>query len=195
MSCLQRLRQGQGRSQQLLSLLQWHEQALAAGGGQPARGFADQAAAVAFAKGRKGFENSLSELRKQWAKERQEKEAAKAAAEQAARCVPLPAAGRSRSRGMQLLLSFVGCLAACAWEYLISYSFVGPRSCLPGHGNFAAVALAAASLPLLLAARFRLGAEAEQFQARVQLQVARMPGIPPCTCTDAKCGLCPHAVA
>lgn len=124
MSCLQRLRQGQCRSQQLLSLLQWHEQALAASGVQPARGFADQAAAVAFAKERKGFENSLSELRKQWAKERQEKEAAKAAAEQAARCVPLPPppagkqADSSMSRGMHLLLGFVAYIAASVCERL-----------------------------------------------------------------------------
>lgn len=85
-SLVQRLRQGQGRcQQQLLSLLQWHQQAQAAGGVQGARGFADQAAAVKFAKDRKGFEGSLSELRKQWAQERQEKEAVKAAAEEAAR--------------------------------------------------------------------------------------------------------------
>lgn len=83
---LQRLRQGQSRCQQLLSLVQWHQQAMGAAQ-QQARGLADQAAAVAFSKQRKGFESSLSELRKQWAKERQEKEQARAAAEQAERFV------------------------------------------------------------------------------------------------------------
>ncbi len=82
---LQRLRQGQGRCQQLLSLSNWHEQAMGAAQ-QQARGLADQAAAVAFSKQRKGFQSSLSELRKQWAKERQEKEEARAAAELAERC-------------------------------------------------------------------------------------------------------------
>ena len=94
-TALQRLRQGQGRcQQQLLSLLQWHQQAAVGSAPQPARGFAaDQAAAVQFAKKRKGFENTLSELRKQWAREREEKEAARAAAEQAARWVAVaPAA-------------------------------------------------------------------------------------------------------
>ncbi|KAL4435418.1 hypothetical protein ABPG77_006180 [Micractinium sp. CCAP 211/92] len=81
---LQRLRQGQGRCQQLLSLSNWHEQAMGAAQ-QQARGLADQAAAVAFSKQRKGFQSSLSELRKQWAKERQEKEEAQAAAELAER--------------------------------------------------------------------------------------------------------------
>ncbi|KAL4419827.1 hypothetical protein ABPG75_006925 [Micractinium tetrahymenae] len=83
-SALQRLRPGQGRCQQLLSLLQWHQQA-AGGVQQQARGLADQAPAVAFSKERKGFESSLSELRKQWAKERQEKEEARAAVERAER--------------------------------------------------------------------------------------------------------------
>ena len=91
MSSLQRLRQGQGRcQQQLLSLLQWHQQQTAAaalGGAQQSRGWADKAAAVQFAKQRKGFENSLSELRKQWAQQRLEKEATAAAAAQAARWV------------------------------------------------------------------------------------------------------------
>ncbi len=83
---LQRLRQGQGRcQQQLLSLVQWHQQAIAPEAAQQSRGFADKPPAVQFAKARKGFQNSLSELRKQWAQERQEKEAAKAAAEQATR--------------------------------------------------------------------------------------------------------------
>lgn len=81
---LLRLRQGQGRCQQLLSLIQWHEQAMV-GAQQQMRGLADQAGAVAFSKQRKGFESSLSELRKQWAKERQEKEEARAAAERAER--------------------------------------------------------------------------------------------------------------
>lgn len=87
---LLRLRQGQGRCQQLLSLIQWHEQAMV-GAQQQMRGLADQAGAVAFSKQRKGFESSLSELRKQWAKERQEKEEARAAAERAERCGGGPA--------------------------------------------------------------------------------------------------------
>lgn len=83
---LQRLRQGQGRvQQQLLSLAQWHQQSQAACGAQAARGLADQAPAVKYAKERKAHEASLNELRKQWALERQEQEAAKAAAQEAAR--------------------------------------------------------------------------------------------------------------
>lgn len=85
-AALQRLRQGQGRcQQQLLSLMQWHQGQQAAGAAQQSRGLADQAAANSFAKARKEFEGSLSELRKQWVQERLEKEAAKAAAEEAAR--------------------------------------------------------------------------------------------------------------
>ncbi|PSC70078.1 Lysophospholipid acyltransferase LPCAT4 [Micractinium conductrix] len=76
-SALQRLRQGQ--SSQLLSLVQWASQ-------QQMRGLASDARqAVEFAKKRKGFQGSLSELRKQWAAERQEREAARAAAELAER--------------------------------------------------------------------------------------------------------------
>lgn len=85
-AAVQRLRQGQRCQQQLLSLLQWHQQqSQAAAGAQAARGFADQPA-VQFAKERKAFEQSLAQLRKQWAAERQEREAAKAAAAEAARC-------------------------------------------------------------------------------------------------------------
>lgn len=107
---LARLRQGQGRcAQQLLSLVQWHQQqsaAAAAGGAQ--RGLADQTAAVQFAKERKGFENSLGELRKQWAKERQEREAAKAAAEAEARC-----AAAARRRRRLHLTACCGCGCSC----------------------------------------------------------------------------------
>lgn len=114
---LARLRQGQGRcTQQLLSLVQWHQQqsaAAAAGGSQ--RGLADQAAAVQFAKERKGFENSLGELRKQWAKERQEREAAKAAVEAEARC-----AAPSRCR-LPASAEHAAAAAACpvGWPWLL----------------------------------------------------------------------------
>ncbi|PRW33523.1 beta-mannosyltransferase 1-like [Chlorella sorokiniana] len=100
---LARLRQGQGRcTQQLLSLVQWHQQqsaAAAVGGAQ--RGVADQAAAVQFAKQRKGFENNLGELRKQWAKEREEREAAKAAAEAEARAAREAARAQRAQQDME----------------------------------------------------------------------------------------------
>ena len=96
---LARLRQGQARcTQQLMSLLQWHQQqSAAAAAGGAVRGLADQPAAVQFAKERKGFENSLGELRKQWAKEREEREAAKAAAAEAARCAAAAAAATAKA--------------------------------------------------------------------------------------------------
>ena len=111
-TALQRLRQGQGRcQQQLLSLLQWHQQQAQEGGLQQQRGMADQAPAKQFAKERKGFQNSLSELRKTWAKERLEKEAARAAAEAAARCA---AAHLPEWEAARLLL--LGRRAACPKE-------------------------------------------------------------------------------
>lgn len=128
---LQRLRQGQGRCQQLLSLSNWHEQAMGAAQ-QQARGLADQAAAVAFSKQRKGFQSSLSELRKQWAKERQEKEEARAAAELAERCggragknstsqpgccLPCPVARRAATRHVSCFWQSILGGAACSCWY------------------------------------------------------------------------------
>lgn len=101
MSALQRLRQGLRCQQQLLSLLQWHQQAQAAGGAQQARGMADQAAAVAFAKQRKGFESSLAELRKQWAQEREEQEAARAAQDKEERAVREVAKAQRAQRDLE----------------------------------------------------------------------------------------------
>jgi hypothetical protein len=89
---LQRLRQGNGRcQQQLLSLLQWHQQQpqpyeAPAPWQQHHRGFADKPDPKQFQKQRKRFDGSLSELRKQWASRLREQQAAAAAAEAAARC-------------------------------------------------------------------------------------------------------------
>ena len=77
---------------QLLSLAQWQQQSLAAGELAQAawRSFATEAPsatrAVRFAKERKSYETSLSELRKQWAQERQERAEAAAVQEAADRC-------------------------------------------------------------------------------------------------------------
>lgn len=76
-------RVGQGRCQQFVSLLHFSQQ-IAAGALQQQRTFAEKPA-VQFAKERKAFETSLSELRKQWAQVRAEQEAAKAAAAAAVR--------------------------------------------------------------------------------------------------------------
>lgn len=141
---LARLRQGQGRcTQQLLSLVQWHQQqsaAAAAGGAQ--RGLADQAAAVQFAKERKGFENNLGELRKQWAKEREEREAAKAAAEAEARCAAAAAACsrlRRANVGCPVLLFILlnGCGGSTlngvfyACKRMFSLLSSAPQTCAP----------------------------------------------------------------
>jgi phage shock protein A len=80
-------RLGQGRCQQFVSLLHFHQQLASVAlhqQQQQHRTLADQAA-VKYAKERKTFETSLSELRKQWAETRGEQEAAKAAAAAAAR--------------------------------------------------------------------------------------------------------------
>ena len=118
---LQRLRQGQGRCQQLASLLQWHQQA-----GGPAtareqqRGAADQA--TAFARERKGFERSLGELRKQWAKERLEKEAARAVAEAAERCAARRRSTAARCSALPPALPRVAaCMPVHRWHrHLVS---------------------------------------------------------------------------
>ncbi|KAI3425223.1 hypothetical protein D9Q98_008991 [Chlorella vulgaris] len=76
-AALHRLRQGRC---QLLSLVQWH-QAQACGAQQlQQRDFAAQAPDVQFARERKGFENELSKLRKQWADKRLAEEAVATAA-------------------------------------------------------------------------------------------------------------------
>lgn len=77
------------RLQQLTSLLYW--QMARCGEAvqlQLRRGFADEPArgALAYAKARKNFNVSLSELRKQWAAERAERQEAQEAVDEAARC-------------------------------------------------------------------------------------------------------------
>lgn len=135
MSFVQRLRQGQGRAQQqLLSLVQWHQQAQAAGGALGARGFAEQPPTAKFAKDRAAYERSLSQLRKEWAQKRLEREAAKAAAEETARC----GSGRRRRQAAAVAAWLVACLAclhACGKLPCTcgtsQHTSVGPSGCPP----------------------------------------------------------------
>lgn len=114
------------RLQQLTSLLDW--QMARCGEAvqlQLRRGFADEPAkgALAYAKARKNFNVSLSELRKQWAQERAERLAAQEAVDEAARCVGrwtwarrLPGCRRPPAPGR----AQPGCVLSRAWPAALS---------------------------------------------------------------------------